>query len=162
MISFLCPDKLLVSFLNLDYFILLYFPIFYPLYFKKKNILLFIIIGEGREKEREGNIDVREKHQLVVSYSCPIWGLNCNPVMDPDWKLNQRPFTVWEVAQLSHTGHSYPLDFQCQEVSESSFNVIFIFRVHFLLDIFNIFVTFLTYGSKFTLTKFLWFFILSL
>ena len=35
--------------------------------FFKKNIYLFLEDREGRKKERERNIDVREKHQLVAS-----------------------------------------------------------------------------------------------
>ena len=34
--------------------------------FSKDFIYLFLERGEGREKERERNIDVREKHQLVA------------------------------------------------------------------------------------------------
>ena len=36
--------------------------------------------GEVGKKERERNIDMREKHKLVASCMCP------------DWKLNQWPF----------------------------------------------------------------------
>ena len=42
-------------------------------------IYLFIYLserGEGREKERERNIDVREKHQLGASHTCSNWGQN--------------------------------------------------------------------------------------
>ena len=34
---------------------------------------------EGREKEREINIDVREKHQLVAFCKCPGWGQSLQP-----------------------------------------------------------------------------------
>ena len=40
--------------------------------FFKKNIYLFLERGEGREKEQEGNTDVREKHLLVVSCMYPL------------------------------------------------------------------------------------------
>ena len=36
-------------------------------YFKNIYFILFLERGERREKEEERNIDVREKHQLVVS-----------------------------------------------------------------------------------------------
>ena len=38
---------------------------------------LFLERGEGRQRERERNIDIREKHQLIAScYMLPFWGLN--------------------------------------------------------------------------------------
>ena len=37
---------------------------------------LFIFREKGREKERERNIDVREKHQSVASRLCTDQGLN--------------------------------------------------------------------------------------
>ena len=39
--------------------------------FFKEGIYLFLERGEGREKERERNIDVREKHRLVASHTAP-------------------------------------------------------------------------------------------
>ena len=42
----------------------------------KDFIYLFLERREGREKKRERNIDVREKHQLVVSHTCPNSGPN--------------------------------------------------------------------------------------
>ena len=47
---------------------------------KKHLKNLFILArGEGRQKEREREIDVREKHRLVVSGTCPNQGLNLQP-----------------------------------------------------------------------------------
>ena len=44
-----------------------------------------------RQREREG--ERGEKHQCVVaSHTPPTGDLACNPVMCPDWKLNQQPF----------------------------------------------------------------------
>ena len=40
---------------------------------------LFLFREEGREKERERNIDVREKHQLVACCTCPDWVPNLQP-----------------------------------------------------------------------------------
>ena len=34
---------------------------------------------EGREKEKERDTDVREKHRLVASRMHPDWGLNSQP-----------------------------------------------------------------------------------
>ena len=45
---------------------------------------LFLERGEGREKERERNSDVREKHRLVAS--------GTHPDLTLDWELNWQPF----------------------------------------------------------------------
>ena len=45
----------------------------------KDVIYLFLERGEGRKKERERNIDVREKHRWVTSCMCPDWGPNPQP-----------------------------------------------------------------------------------
>ncbi|KAF6088328.1 hypothetical protein HJG60_008180 [Phyllostomus discolor] len=39
--------------------------------FKFFFLLLILQTGKGREKEREGGIDVREKYQLAASRACP-------------------------------------------------------------------------------------------
>ena len=44
---------------------------------------------EAREKERERNIDVQEKHQSVASPMLPAGNLAHNPGMCPDQELNQ-------------------------------------------------------------------------
>ena len=49
-----------------------------------KRFYLFLEREEGKEEEREGNIDVREKHQLVASCMCPEWGPDRNPGMCPE------------------------------------------------------------------------------
>ena len=46
---------------------------------------------------------MREKHPSVASPVNPKQGLN---LQSPDWKLNWRSFTLWDNAQLSHTGLS--------------------------------------------------------
>ena len=58
----------------------------------KDFIYLFLERGEGREIERERNINVQEIHQLVASHISPPGDLACNPGMCPDWELNGRPF----------------------------------------------------------------------
>ena len=50
---------------------------------------LFLERGEGREKERERNIDVPEKQRLVASCTPPTGDLAHNPGLCPDWELNQ-------------------------------------------------------------------------
>ena len=49
--------------------------------------------GKGREKERERNINVWEKHRSVASCMLLPGDLACNPGMCPNWDSNQRPFT---------------------------------------------------------------------
>ena len=68
--------------------------------FLKYFIYLFLETEEGK-KERERNMDVREKYQLVASHMCPYWGLNPQPRMCPDWELNWQPFTLRDNARLT-------------------------------------------------------------
>ena len=59
---------------------------FFSYFFILKDFIYFL--GEGREKEREKNINV---WLLLVCH--PLTGdLTRNPGMCPDWELNQRPF----------------------------------------------------------------------
>ena len=44
-----------------------------------KDFYLFLEKGEGKKKERERNIDVREKHWSVASHTHPDWRLNLQP-----------------------------------------------------------------------------------
>ena len=74
---------------------------------KKYILYLFLEGGEGRYKEKERNIDVWEKHQLVASYTCPSWGPACNPGMCPDQGSNQWPFTLQGDTQPSYIGQGY-------------------------------------------------------
>ena len=52
-------------------------------------IYLFLERGEGREKDRERNTDVREVYRLVASRAPPTGDLAHNPGMCPDRALNQ-------------------------------------------------------------------------
>ena len=63
-------------------------------FFKKKKdfIYLFLQRGEGREKEREKNIDVWRIHPSVASRTSTTGDLAHNPGMYPDWESNWRPF----------------------------------------------------------------------
>ena len=63
-------------------------------YFLKYFIYLFLERGEGREKERERNID-----HLIASCIPPTGDLACNPGMCPDWDLNLWPFGLWDNTQ---------------------------------------------------------------
>ena len=51
----------------------------------------------------EININVREKHQLVGSCTCPGQGPNCSPGMCPHWESNPRPLGSQEVTQTNST-----------------------------------------------------------
>ena len=62
--------------------------------------ILFIFRARGvREKERERNIDVWEKHPLVASCTPPTGDLAQNPSMCPDRESNQLPFCSQADAQ---------------------------------------------------------------
>ena len=43
-------------------------------FFFKGFIYLFLERGQGKEKEREGNSDVKDKHQSVASHTHPATG----------------------------------------------------------------------------------------
>ena len=55
-------------------------------------IYLFLESGKGREKEREKNIHVWEKHPSIASRMPPTGNPARNPSMCPDWESNQWPF----------------------------------------------------------------------
>ena len=65
----------------------------------KKYILFIFREGEGREKERERNIDVQETYQSVASCMPPSGDLACNPGTCPDWESKQQPFSLQASAQ---------------------------------------------------------------
>ena len=56
------------------------------------SFYLFLERDEGKEKEKETNIDVKEKHWMVVSHMSPTRDLAHNPGMCPDRESNQQPF----------------------------------------------------------------------
>ena len=66
------------------------------LFFKKRSIYLFLERREGREKERERNIDVREKHWSVASR---LRTRPDNPGMCSDGESNRWPLTLWNDTQ---------------------------------------------------------------
>ena len=62
------------------------------------NIYLFLERGEGRKKEWERNIDVRNINLLPLVHA-PTRDQTCNPGTCPDGKSNWWPFTLWNNAQ---------------------------------------------------------------
>ena len=48
------------------------------------------------EREKERNINVREKHRLVASYTHPNQVQTCNLGMCSDWESEPQPFGVWD------------------------------------------------------------------
>ena len=65
---------------------------------------IYLFLEEGREKERERNINV------WLSLMPPTGDLACNPSMCPDWESNQRPFVSQAGAsstELHQPGHKY-------------------------------------------------------
>ena len=74
----------------------------------KEFIYLFLERGEGRQKERERDIDVRERHPSVASGRCPSWGPNPQPGVCPDKELNRQPVALRDDIQLTeHTGQDW-------------------------------------------------------
>ena len=66
---------------------------------------LFLERGEGREKERKKNINMREKHQSVASCTRPKQNQTRNAGMCPDQKSNPQRFALWKTPnQVNHTG----------------------------------------------------------
>ena len=67
---------------------------------RKYFIYLFLERGEGREKERERNINV-----WLPLVHPPTGDLACNPGLCPAWELNQGPFGSWAAGTLSTEPH---------------------------------------------------------
>ena len=66
----------------------------------KDFIYLFFERGEGRERKREGNISVREKHQSVASCTRPNLGPNLQPRLVPwikpaTFHFAEQRTTIW-------------------------------------------------------------------
>ena len=69
------------------------------------SVLCFFLKGEGRRREREANIGVREKHQLVVFCARPNWTEPANLSMGPDWgQTHDLSVCGTDTNQLSHPG----------------------------------------------------------
>ena len=65
----------------------------YKSYFLKILFIYFRREGKGgRKRGSEGNIDVREKHQLAASHMAPARDLTHNPGMCPGREPNWRPY----------------------------------------------------------------------
>ena len=77
LLDLVSTDFLVHFYLNILYYAQTEILITYFLY---KIFYLFIFRERGRMgKERERNIDAREKHQLVASHMHPNWGSNLQP-----------------------------------------------------------------------------------
>ena len=74
---------------------------------------LLILDREGRRRKRERNIDVRQKHWLVVSWTCPNQRPKPQLRFGP-W-LGIKPMTFWLTGryshQLSHTSQGFAINF---------------------------------------------------
>ena len=79
------------------------------MYFFKDFIYLFLESREGKEKEKERNINVFASH--VPQTGDPA----CNPGMCPDWESNQRPFGSQAYAQSTELHQPGPkiYEFDC-------------------------------------------------
>ena len=83
---------------NLGYFLIFFFKIVF-IYFYFLTLCLFLERGEGREKDRESNIDVWGKHWSVASHTPPARDLALNPGMCLNRESNQPPFSWQDDAQ---------------------------------------------------------------
>ena len=70
-----------------------------------KDFIYFLKrVRRGKEREREGNINVQEKHQLVAFHTPLTRDLARNPGMCPDHESNLQPFACGTVPNpLSYT-----------------------------------------------------------
>ena len=73
-------------------------------FFLKDFIYLFLDRREGGQKQRERNMDVREKHQSVASCTCPDLGLGWQPWQEPCLGATWVTLCGMMPNLLSHTG----------------------------------------------------------
>ena len=82
--------------LNGRHFFLSFCPF---LFFSFLFIYLFLERGEGKENQRERNVDVREKLNWLPPAHAPTRDWACNPGMCPDQESNRRSFPLRDVTQ---------------------------------------------------------------
>ena len=60
-------------------------------------MLIGFLEGDGeKERDRQTDIDVKEKQQWFASCMHPSWDGTCNPDMDLDQKSNRQLFSAWD------------------------------------------------------------------
>ena len=68
-----------------------------------RNIYIFLMLTWRYAfidfRERERNINVKEKHQPVASIHNPTGDWDCNLSLYSDWEWNPQPLCVWEMLQ---------------------------------------------------------------
>ena len=69
----------------------------FSFYSLPKTCLLISERRKGRERER--NIDVRERHRMVASSTCPTGDKTHILGMCPNQELNLQPFGLWDNVQ---------------------------------------------------------------
>ena len=113
----------------------------YLFFFNPHLRIHLLVLERGRERER--NIDVKEKHQLIASHMCPDWGLNLQPRYVP-WPRN-KPMTFWYMkrcsSQLSHPARTSLAYLKCPSyfwfqflhwtIGSATFLLIYFFFLHF-------------------------------
>ena len=78
-LNFCCSKKVFISSPLLKEHFTDYRIIDWRNFLKILFICLFLEIGEGRERDKERNIYVTEKHQSVASHVLPSWGPGSQP-----------------------------------------------------------------------------------
>ena len=92
-------------------------------FFMKDFICLFLERGQGRDKERERNINV------WLLLTCPLGGdLASNPGMCPDWESNRQPFGSQATTQ--YTEPQQPRNYLPFSYLLISLNIMFFRSIH--------------------------------
>ena len=84
-------------------------PLFIFIYFLTLFIYSYLEREEGRKKEMQRNMDVREKDLLVASRMSPDQDQSCNLGMSQNQESNPRPLTLRDDGQPTEPHWSGPL-----------------------------------------------------
>ena len=140
LLSFVCVvssknSAFILSFIPLQQHVFLPAIVFkiFLLLFLKEFIHVFLEREEGREKERERNIDVRENHRNFTSRTPPAGDLARNSGMRPDQESNSDLTVCGPMpSPLSHTSRGLITGFESfhRDVLWCSFFLVVVLRGH--------------------------------
>ena len=83
-------------------------------YFFFERLYLFLERGEGREREKERNSDVREKHRSVALVHAPVRDQTRNPGFCPSWASQTSDAPLFGLTPNQQATPARPLMFyQC-------------------------------------------------